>query len=162
MPPDFLPVARSLGHRGDNENEDVSVFNYYFLFLAALGVLVALLLWWLHRRRRQRKAQTRRSGQTALAQDLEGWAGTRRFMQGSHARNEAAHVRPQEGLDENGEAPPPYQYKSEATAYVSADGGHDPAASLAVPLRTLSRDDTEHGRPPGYTTPVVEHGHAHV
>jgi len=153
VPPKFLPVARSSEHHEDDQN--VSVFNYYFLFLAAMGLLVALFLWWLLRRRKLKKARMRRSGQTALARDLERWAGTRRFMHGNHGRDQAAQVRRQEGLNEDGEAPPPYQPKSEATTNVSVDGGHDLAPTLAIPLRALTRDNGEHHRLPAYTH-VVE------
>jgi hypothetical protein len=46
----ILAVSHPTGDRSDDD-EDGSVFNYYFLFLAVLGVLIGLLLWWLHWRR---------------------------------------------------------------------------------------------------------------
>jgi hypothetical protein len=145
----ILAVSHPTGDRSDDD-EDGSVFNYYFLFLAVLGVLIGLLLWWLHWRRRQRKARMRRGGQDALARDLEGWTGTRRFYHGSYGRHQVSYVRRQEGLDENGEAPPPYQPKSDFTVDTPSGQAHATASSLAIPLRTLSRDESERALPPGY------------
>jgi hypothetical protein len=93
----------------------------------------------------------RRSGQDALAMDLEGWTGTRRFIHGSYGQHHLAYVRRQEGLDEHGEAPPPYQPKSDITVDAPADEALGPASSLAIPLRTLPRDENERAQPPGYT-----------
>jgi hypothetical protein len=145
----FLAGSNPTTDRSDHD-EDESVFNYYFLFLAVLGVLVGLLLWWLHWRRKQRKARMRRSGQDALARDLEGWTGTRRFYHGSYGRHQVSYVRRQEGLDEHGEAPPPYQSKSDTTVDAPSEQAHGTASSLAIPLRTLPRDEGERARPPGY------------
>ena len=115
------------------------VFNYYFLFLAVFGVLVAVFLWWLHRRRRKRKEQMRLSGQNALARDMEGWINTRRWFHGAWRPNQTAtFIRREEGLNEDGEAPPPYQPKGTATVTQSAS--QDPTAELPTPLRTLSRE----------------------
>jgi len=149
-------------HSSDDRDEDeVTVFNYYFLFLAAIGMLIALLLWWLHRRRRERKAEMRRSGQHALARDLEGWAGTRRSTHSNIGRYHAAHVRRQDGLDEYGEAPPPYQPKNDtAVALTPVEGAHDTDTSLAVPLRALPRDDVVRGQPPEYSANTDTHSTA--
>lgn len=128
-----------------------SVFNYYFLFLAAFGVLIVVGLWWIHRRRKRRKEQMRLSGHNALARDLDGWVNTRRWMHGAWRYNQPAFVRREEGLDEHGEAPPPYQPKSEATvAQGDIAAAQDATAGLTIPLRTLSRDEIERSRPPGY------------
>jgi hypothetical protein len=130
---------------------DASVFNFYFLFLAAFGVLVAAFLWWFHLRRQRRKHAHRMSGQHAMAQDLEGWVGARRFMHGSYGRYEAAgRVRREDGLDENGEAPPPYQPKSEVGLNADAVRGASSGGSLAIPLRAIVRDGAAE-RPPGYS-----------
>ncbi|KAF2830854.1 hypothetical protein CC86DRAFT_402859 [Ophiobolus disseminans] len=145
-------------HPPDDHDEDGTVFNYYFLFLAAFLVLFGLLGWWLHRRRKQRKAQMQQSRQHALARDLEGWAGTHRYVQGGHASHQAGHVQRQDGLDEHGEAPPPYQPKSEVTvAHTPTGGYHHQSSSPAVPLRTLSRNELGRGRPPGYSATVDTH-----
>jgi hypothetical protein len=146
-PPQLLP---STTDPNTDQIHDGFVFNYYFLFLAAVGILVVGLLWWLQRKKKRRKEQMRLSGQQALARDLEGWPGSRRFMHGRYGRNQtAAHTRVEDGLDENGEAPPPYQPKTEArVTSFAARGSQDAASNLSIPLRALSRDETERLHPP--------------
>jgi hypothetical protein len=118
---------------------DVHAFNYYFLLLAVFAVFVAALLWYFHHRRAKKRALMRRGGQHALARDMEGWAGTRRFMHGHYRPSNAVLVRQHEGLNEHGEAPPPYQPKT--------DG---PTVDLTIPLQTLSRDENDRSHPPQY------------
>jgi hypothetical protein len=116
------------------------VFNYYFLFLALLTGVLAVLLWWLHRQRRREREQIRLRGQRALAQDVERWAVER--------RNQAYLV---EGLDETGEAPPPYQPKGDnLTSHDPVTGNLALAVDVTPPPRALSREETEHARPPEY------------
>lgn len=142
-PPDIYPATDGSTQQPVH---DAYVFNYYFLFLALFAVLIATLLWWLHLRRKRQKQQRRLSGQHALARDVEGWAGARRFMHGRYGRfHTSTRVRHIEGLDEHGEAPPPYQPKDEVTVEARQD-----VSGLAVPLRTMAR--IGHDRPPGYTT----------
>lgn len=62
------------------------------------------------RRRRQRQAHNRSSGQSALARDLETWPGPRRRA-----------GREEEGLDERGEAPPPYVPKELEAAVIRGE-----------------------------------------
>jgi hypothetical protein len=134
----------------DPPPNDASVFNYYFLFLAAFGVLVAAFVWWFHLRRARRRHAQRASGQHAMAQDLEGWAGARRFMHGSYGRHQAAGgVIREDGLNENGDAPPPYRPKNEADVDVDVVVGTSSGGTLAVPLRAIVRDAAGE-RPPGY------------
>ncbi|KAL6712175.1 hypothetical protein ACN47E_000052 [Coniothyrium glycines] len=139
-PIDLFPVGTP---QSSDHERDEAAFNYYFLFLGAFGAAICVILWWLHRRRRKRKEQVRLNGQHALARDMEGWAGTRRLLHG--LQHGGTFVRREEGLDERGEAPPPYQPKSETTVVVeSANPG------VTIPLRTLSRDAGEGTRPPEY------------
>lgn len=154
--PQLFPGATS---SNPEEERSESVFNYYFLFLAVFGVLIAVLLWWLHRRRKRRKEQMRLSGQHALARDLDGWINTRRWFHGTWRHNQtAAFVRREEGLNEHGEAPPPYQAKSDVTVAHTAGAPHDSISGLSIPLRTLSRDDIENIRPPEYRETVSREG----
>ncbi|KAF2025891.1 hypothetical protein EK21DRAFT_26426, partial [Setomelanomma holmii] len=146
-PPDLFPAATS---SSTDHTRDATVFNYYFLFLAAFAVLIAALLWWLHRQRKRRKEQMRLSGHNALSQDLEGWAGARRFMHGRHGRYQTSLVRREEGLNEHGEAPPPYQPKSEDTVALEPTAGAENAASPTIPLRTLPRGTATRAGPPEY------------
>ncbi|KAH7135039.1 hypothetical protein B0J11DRAFT_412723, partial [Dendryphion nanum] len=127
-------------------------FNYYFLILAAFGVAVAIGLWLVRRRKRRQKEQMRLRGQNALARDLEGWSNSRRWMHGTWRHNHtSALVRREEGLNEHGEAPPPYHPKNNITTVHNSSGGApDAMAGLTAPLRTLSRDEAELPRPPAY------------
>jgi hypothetical protein len=144
-PPELFPAATS-SHV--EPVHDASVFNYYFLFLFVFAILVAALVFWFHHRRKQRKQQLRQHGQHALARDLEGWAGTRRFMHGRHGQYQvSARVRREEGLNENGEAPPPYEPKSE----VMVGPVQNPSSGVTLPLRTLAQDELTRA-PPGYNT----------
>jgi hypothetical protein len=128
-----------------------SVFNYYFLFLAAFGLLVVVGLWMIHKRRQKKKEQMRLSGHNALARDLDGWVNTRRWMHGAW-RPTAGFVRRDEGFNEHGEAPPPYHPKSADTVLVQGPDRttQDSTTGLTIPLRTLARDEIERSRLPGY------------
>ncbi|CAO2655543.1 Nn.00g043460.m01.CDS01 [Neocucurbitaria sp. VM-36] len=146
---DILPAAIN---PHDNGTDNGAVFNYYFLFLVMFGVLVAVLLWWLQRQKKRRKELTRLGAQDALARDMEGWTNTRRFMHGRYARNhQAAFIRREEGLDEHGEAPPPYQPKNEATeAQEPVEAAQTAASRVTIPLRTVAKDVIDRSRPPAY------------
>jgi len=68
--------------------------------------------------------------------------------------------RREEGLNEHGEAPPPYQPQTDATTAgnVDAEGSEalqpgtaqDAVTGLTIPLRTLSRDGRATLKPPKY------------
>jgi hypothetical protein len=93
----------------------------------------------------------RLSGHNALARDMDGWVNTRRWFHGTFRQNQsAAFVRREEGLDERGEAPPPYQPKSDVNAAHATGTTQDAVSGLAVPMQTLSRDTAVQGRPPDY------------
>lgn len=99
----------------------------------------------------------RLSGQNALARDMEGWVNTRRRFHGAWRSNQArALVRREEGLNEHGEAPPPYEPNDDAT--VTQGLAQDHASGLSIPLRTYSRDQVDAGRPPEYREAVSRRG----
>lgn len=68
--------------------------------------------------------------------------------------------RREEGLNEHGEAPPPYQPLADATTAGNTDAegsealrpgtAQDAVTGLTIPLRTLSRDGRATLKPPGY------------
>ncbi|KAF2706154.1 hypothetical protein K504DRAFT_505114 [Pleomassaria siparia CBS 279.74] len=151
-PPDQYPLFPIAQPPDGEQQRNESVFNYYFLFLAAFVAIIVVGLWLIHRRRKKRKEQMRLSGQHALARDLDGWVNTRRWMHGNWRHNQAsAFVRREEGLNEHGEAPPPYQPKSDVTvSQGDVEATQDSARGLTIPLRALSRDEMERSQPPGY------------
>ncbi|KAK5252215.1 hypothetical protein LTR16_005489, partial [Cryomyces antarcticus] len=128
-----------------------SLLNFYFAFLALLIALLALAIFLIHRRQKAAKARSRHSGQTALARDLDGWAGSarrRRWVRGGWGgEDEGGGGRGEEGLNEEGMAPPPYE-PGEGRERDAEEGG------IAIPLPTLDRG---HGalKPPEYAEPVV-------
>jgi hypothetical protein len=149
------PVVEAAPATYDPQNEPVhngTVFNYYFLFLAAFVVLIGASLWWVHGRRRRRTQQLQASGQHALARDLEGWAGTQGSTHGIYGRYPPLiHAMRAEGLDEHGEAPPPYQSKNEvAVGATQAPEG----AQVTIPRRTHARDEHHIILPPGYSVAI--------
>ena len=84
----------------DDQGSDVKAFNYYFLLLAILVLLVVGFLWVIHRWRKRQRDHLRQTGQAALARDLEGWQNAHRLMHGRYRANGAVTVQRDEGLDE--------------------------------------------------------------
>lgn len=133
----------------DSSNTDHGVTQYYFVFLALIicvAGLGAFLVW----RKKKRARQWAHTGREhALANDISTWEPTsghrRRNWQG---RWRSAHISQEEGLDEHGEAPPPYVPKS--TEEEQALQARNPGGNLAIPLQTLSREDAGL-KPPDYT-----------
>lgn len=151
----LFPLAGTTSSPSEPPNETrESLMNYYFLILAAFGVLVVVLLYWLRQKRLKQKARLRMTGQTALARDLDGWGGGRRWVYGGYWRPNpnATAARREEGLNENGEAPPPYEPKTDAAVVVDERTGlpRDSATGVTIPMRTLSRGAVESHRPPDY------------
>ncbi|PVH99574.1 hypothetical protein DM02DRAFT_430715 [Periconia macrospinosa] len=150
-PSDLIPGFSGSDSGSDSHPQENGVINYYFLFIALFGVGLAVGLYWIQKRRRQRKEQTRAGGQNALARDMEGWVNTRRWFHGSWRQNQTAvFVRREEGLNEQGEAPPPYQPNSN----IPVPRHQDAASGLAIPLRAVSRQDHEQGTLPEYREAV--------
>ncbi|KAI9881619.1 MAG: hypothetical protein M1830_000183 [Pleopsidium flavum] len=128
-----------------------SIVNYYFLLIALSIIIILAVLWSIHRRKKKNSARSRNSGHNALERDLEGWMGTRRW--GTGGWRGGGGPRGEEGLDERGEAPPPYVPPEPRPTHDGlvgvderVDGGHS-TAGLSIPLRTLSRDER---KPPDY------------
>jgi len=119
---------------------------------------IAALLWWMHERRRRRRRSTQLSTQDALARDLDGRTNRPHFLDTRYSRNHAAELaRWEEGLDRCGDAPPPYQAKSEFTVASDSDRAvHDPAGGITMPLRTLSRDQVYRVHPPEYNDDLTD------
>ena len=124
-------------HPPSNSN----LLNYYFLLLAIFIIVFVLVYYVLARRRKQKIAHLRSRGQNALAQDLVGWPGTRRWVVGSWSGRYRENGR-EEGLNEQGEAPPPYMPKEPDGAVVRAE-----SSGGGIMLRDLGGNDR---KPPDY------------
>lgn len=129
VPPTFsIPSFTAYGAPQSDRPQESSVLNYYFLLIAVFVVIIILGYYSLMRHRRQRQAYTRSGGQSALARDLETWPGSIRRRGGAR----------EDGLDEMGEAPPPYVPKELEAAMIRGD---------AI---VLDRVSVEERRPPDY------------
>lgn len=144
------------GSPGNQENNDDSknppsgMASYYFVFLmlslCVIGIVVFLNL----RRRRKRRLQLL-YGRGGPSQQDYATAGGRRFWPRGWG---SANVSREEGLNEHGEAPPPYMPKSTAQdvqerSADSVGGQQSTGETVSFPLQTLSRDDAGM-RPPAY------------
>ena len=122
-------------HDDGDQPQDRGILNYYFLLLAVFIVIVILTYWSIARRRKNRISQLRDNQQSALARDLETWPGIRSRR---WSRTAGADTRAEDGLDERGEAPPPYLKEPEPVHHDGREG---------VELHDLSRRE---GKPPDY------------
>ncbi|KAI4211436.1 MAG: hypothetical protein LQ351_005738 [Letrouitia transgressa] len=139
------PSSSSTAHR-HQDDEDRGILNYYFLLLAFFIIILGIAYLFYVRRQRLKLAQSRLNGQNALARDLERWGGgpwgPPRFR---FPRQTARHPRREEGLNERGEAPPPYIPKEPEQALFSESGHH--GNPQAIPLRDMVG---EQQKPPDY------------
>ena len=153
------PSIHDSAPKGDNDNgaDSHGLVNYYFVFIALIMCVFAFGLFIVLRRRSRakRRSQFRQSG--AIERDFGGlranvgdggWANwnpeRRRNWQG---RWRSAEVSREEGLNEHGEAPPPYIPKRRSEEEHQDDTVHD--GGPAMPLQTLSREDAGL-KPPDY------------
>ncbi|KAH8811847.1 hypothetical protein F5884DRAFT_783615 [Xylogone sp. PMI_703] len=158
------------------ETVQTHLFNYYFLILAVLAVLLALVFVYYGRRRRNRAAILRANGQYALARDVDGWRGTwgintnwvnRRYapatgMPGYRSArtgrwNNVFGFGDREGLNERGEAPPPYVPEDKPPSISAAEGTSRNLYSRAgAPAGAveLAQMDAAASRPPRYDESV--------
>jgi hypothetical protein len=151
-----FPSGTAVDSNSDDQDDQRSgLINYYFVFLALFILFIVLGVYFIHKRKRARKMAFRNSGQNALARDLDGWTSSRRWMHG-HRREESRVVRTEEGLNEYGEAPPPYIHAAKTG---QDQEGQVEGSQIQIPLRTLSTNEFERpatGKPPGYGEAVGE------
>ena len=102
-----IPSGTDGADYNPEDNGDKGILNYYFLLLAVFIIIIIIAYWSIARRRRNRLIRLRDNQQSALARDVETWPGRRRGV-GARWRNEGVDTTVEEGLDERGEAPPPY------------------------------------------------------
>ncbi|KAL8992456.1 MAG: hypothetical protein Q9188_007578 [Gyalolechia gomerana] len=145
----YTDIPNSADDNSLNENDnDKGILNYYFLLLALLIIIIGIVYLAYARRQRQKVLQSRRNGQRALARDLERWPGSGPWGPGRFRmpRSSARQPRREEGLDERGEAPPPYVPKEPEPAYTGPRGDR-PGLGNDIPLQDLTRPDQ---KPPDY------------
>lgn len=150
--------AASTNYTNDDPTDnDGGLVNYYFVFLAILVALFLVGAWLYYKRRKSAAFRQRHSRQDALARDLDGWPGPdqgrRRWIHGNWRTGDDELSRREEGLNEAGEAPPPYKARtsSERTRESTETSEEGPA----IPLRTMTREGTTL-KPPDYSETVVQ------
>ncbi|KAI9755205.1 MAG: hypothetical protein M1815_005143 [Lichina confinis] len=156
LPPGQTPPAVPT----DREQRDGSLVNVYFLLIGIGVVLVVVVYYFYHKRRMRKSARAQDRGRNALARDVEGWVSQRRWLPGGRSTSASRTSRTEEGLNERGEAPPPYQRgsspqagsgsHSDSRGDSSADGTPIPLANL--PARPAPALLATHDAPPKYDT----------
>ncbi|KAH0563368.1 hypothetical protein GP486_002058 [Trichoglossum hirsutum] len=161
------PAAPPAAFSRPVKERESSVVNLYFLLLFLLALLVAVIYYFVRRRRREKSARLRNRRHNALVRDLAGWPGTNRSRTGGRRGlgNSSGHGDMEEGLDERGEAPPPYEPPPPTLLPEAQQGSgrHEqlgpehgtPAADvspLRSPMRALTREELV--QPPGYEDTV--------
>lgn len=133
---------------------------YYFVFFALLFCIALLCIYFVWKRRRN--ALTVRHGfrGAGYQRNVQEWDTVRyrRRYWNTNFRN--AEVSREEGLNEHGEAPPPYVPKDDEHPDIAGPsaGGYfgqeqTRTAEPAIPMQTLSRDQAGL-KPPGYEQSV--------
>ena len=131
------PIYSSNGDSEDDSGR--GVLNYYFLLLFVLILIILLAYFFTIRRRQKKQARLQGNRQDALAQDLEGWNGGRRWVHGRWRSEPRV-----EGLNERGEAPPPYMPERPAETHA---GGNNREGDGPIPLQDMHKPpDYQEGR----------------
>jgi hypothetical protein len=156
VPSDSAPA----GNHNNGVNSS-GLVNYYFVFLALIVAVAGAVIFLIIRKRRRMVLRRRYSQNVALSRDLGGprhgggWTNwnpertRRRYWQG---RWRSAETSREEGLNEHGEAPPPYVPKRRSQEAERQERGEN---EPAVPLQTLSRDGAGL-KPPDYSENYAE------
>lgn len=156
----FLPGATPTSSNGNNNNgnnnnmDGPGLSTYYAVGLALLLCCVAIALFFMFRRRALDRRAIRRDGGRAFAlqRDLGG-----AVIAGDPSRGRGyliglrrpAVPEPEEGLNEQGEAPPQYISKRE---WEETHGSSTQEGGPSIPLQTLSHDAAGlRSKPPDYT-----------
>ncbi|GIZ42195.1 hypothetical protein CKM354_000547300 [Cercospora kikuchii] len=140
------------------ESDMDSLVNYYFVFLALIVILVGIGAFFVYRRKRKIALLYQNGQAGALQQDVGAWdpsRARRRYWQGRWRSTDVTDR--EEGLNEHGEAPPPYMPKETRDEEQGLPmRNHNDNNNLAVPLQTLSREQAGL-KPPEYDYAVTEH-----
>jgi hypothetical protein len=168
VPPHGLLVARQGGSSSDGDYDPGDTGNgrnmsvYYFVFFALLICIAVLCIYFVWRRRRNALMIRPNPRGEVYHRDVREWDTTRyrRRYWNTGFRNEQPSR--EEGLNENGEAPPPYMPKedeemgnngSHANGQRAQAEGTPVPGEPSIPMQTLSRDQAGL-KPPGYEQSV--------
>ena len=168
VPPHGLLVARQSGSSPNDDYDPEDTGNgrnmsvYYFVFFALLVCIAVLCIYFVWRKRRNAlmiRPSTRGEGYHRDVREWDTMRYRRRYWN-TGLRNEQPSR--EEGLNENGEAPPPYMPKEDEEPgnngshangqCVRAEGTPVPGEP-SIPMQALSRDQAGL-KPPGYEQSV--------
>lgn len=149
----------------DDSDDNRSIVNYYFVFFALLVCIAGLCAYFVWRRRRNALLIYNNQRQTPFPRDVREWDTVRyRRRYWNTGFRSAPQASREEGLNENGEAPPPYMPKdNEETGNNGAHvGGHNGQGEggpggPAIPMQTLSREQAGL-KPPDYEQSMRQDG----
>jgi hypothetical protein len=163
-----LLVARQGGSSYPSDSDDAdtggghNMSTYYFVFFALLICIAVLCVYFVWKKRRNALRVYSNPHGPGYNRDVREWDTARhrhRYWNTQHRNEQASR---EEGLNEDGEAPPPYMPKDDeetgnAGRQVNgqlAHGGNTPVpGEPAIPMQTLSRDHAGL-KPPGYEQSV--------
>ncbi|PBP15739.1 hypothetical protein BUE80_DR013511 [Diplocarpon rosae] len=137
-PPPAISSSPATGGNSSNK-----IFNYYFIIVAVVFVLFLLGIMYIGQQRKQKAAMMWSGSQAALARDVDGL----RTRLGVTMPTRRTRHQTSEGLDEEGEAPPPYHAESKPPSVRTTDGLGPREAPEQVALSTIARPRRD---PPGY------------
>lgn len=159
LSPPSAPTPTPSPITNEGPHADEKIINFYFLFIAVFVVILFGLHWFYRRRKKRKIAIARTRGHNEIARDVEGLMGNRRWRYGGR-RAFVSDVHREEGLDERGEAPPPYMPDEPPPTLARGDVGLDngvdvdaAAAGSSIPLRRLSANAR---KPPDYVEEETE------
>jgi len=168
VPSHGMLVARQSGSNfnDDSETEDTgngrNMSVYYFVFFALLVCIAVLCIYFVWRKRRNAlmiRPNTRGEGYQRDVREWDTMRYRRRYWNTGYRNEQPSR---EEGLNENGEAPPPYMPKedeemgnngSHANGQRAQAEGTPVPGEPSIPMQTLSRDQAGL-KPPGYEQSV--------
>lgn len=147
----------------NDDNGSPGMINYYFVFFALILCIAGLCAYFVWRRRRNALMIYNNSRQPSYPPVRE-WDAMRQRRRYWNTGFRTAPVSREEGLNENGEAPPPYMPKDDqetgnngTQANGQAMQGQNEAGGPAIPMQTLSREQAGL-KPPEYDHVVQPSG----
>lgn len=174
-PTSVSPSSAAETTSASDSDTDWSLYQHYFAFVGVAIAVAIIAGFFIHRRKRQTARANRTSRQIALSRDIEdadlrrgwGWGAlSRDYASGPtpHGRGRVRDAmgmtswrrREEEGLNEAGEAPPPYKSGHEANDTLLEAGltSREQNTQPAIPPPTLDRQHVGL-KPPDYTATVV-------
>lgn len=158
----LVPRQDSSSNSGYPDSDDTgpthNMSTYYFVFFAILICIAILCVYFVWRKRRNALMVRPGLRGSGYRRDVQEWDSVRYRRRYWNTNSRSGQVSREEGLNENGEAPPPYMPKDDeetGNAGARADGQHAHVDSRpvpgepSIPMQALSRDQAGL-KPPGY------------